>query len=403
MARLNEDRATRYHRSHRRASAAARAATGVMLALLAVGLPGTHIAGAAAQVAAASSLGWVLATALFVVAAGALVLLARLPFDLFRDWSLERRYGLERGGLGHWLAGHLRESAIAGLAAIGAALALRGAAALTGKAWWLAAALAVWVGHLTWSLAAPVALSWFGGLRPLRRAALAARLRELGRRAGAAIDVHEWRGGEDSKRAHAALAGLGRTRRIILSDTLLDTLTEPEVEVVVAHEMAHHVHHDAWRMAGWQLASLLISLGLSAAALPALGGAPVPDAVESLPLVALVAGATTLLLSPVGLALSRRLELQADAYAVRVTGNPDAFITSMRRLTAHNLIDEHPTGLARLFSSHPTIRERVLAAVNAGRDAHGRAVAGRAESPAPLPDARTGRSPVDGRRQREYQ
>jgi len=68
-------------------------------------------------------------------------------------------------------------------------------------------------------------------------------------------------------------------------------------------------------------------------------------------------------LEPLGLALSRRRELRADAYAVRVTGGADAFVTSMRRLAQTNLVDDRPPRLAQLLSSHPPVRERVLAAL----------------------------------------
>jgi STE24 endopeptidase len=224
---------------------------------------------------------------------------------------------------------------------------------------------------------APLLLTVFGGLRPLRRAALASRLDRLVSRAGVTIAVREWRGGDDTTRAHAALAGLGRTRQIILSDTLVETLGDDEIEVVVAHEIAHHVHGDVWRAAGWRLVALPLTLGTAAVALswlgapmgawpiaPAIAGDPgAPAAAAWLAVTAAVALTAHRMLEPIGLALSRRRELAADAFAVRLTGGADAFVASMRRLSQTNLIDDRPPRLARLLSSHPPVRERVLAAI----------------------------------------
>ena len=98
-----------------------------------------------------------------------------------------------------------------------------------------------------------------------------ARLDALVRRAGADLAVREWRGGDETSQAHAALAGLGRTRQILLSDTLVDTLRDDEIEVVVAHEIGHHVHGDVWRAAAWRLVALPLTIGTAALILTRLG------------------------------------------------------------------------------------------------------------------------------------
>jgi STE24 endopeptidase len=233
--------------------------------------------------------------------------------------------------------------------------------------------------HVAWTVAAPLLLSAFGGLRPLRRPSLAARLDALIGRAGVDLAVREWRGGDETSQAHAALAGLGRTRQILLSDTLVDTLRDDEIEVVVAHEIGHHVHGDVWRAAAWRLAALPLTVGLSALILARLGApwgawplaaargpAALAAALPWLPILAAAALAVHRALEPIGLALSRGRELRADAYAVRLTGGADAFVTSMRRLSQTNLVDEQPPRLAQLLSSHPPVRERVLAAIRLG-------------------------------------
>ena len=375
----NETRAARYHRARVRAGGAAFAVS--VLVLLAFGPWGAGPRLAAAIHAATA--GWLpgdtTATALFAAIVLALTHAARYPFDRHREWTLEHRYGLVRTAPAAWRRAHVRGS-VAGIAlGVAAALVVRGAWAWTGAGWWLVTAAVCFGAHVAWMVTAPLLLTVFGGLRPLRRPALAARLERLVARAGTAIAVREWRGGEDTTRAHAALAGLGRTRQIILSDTLVETLGDDEIEVVVAHELAHHVHGDVWRAAGWRLIALPLTLGAAAVVLawlgapvgawplaPAVAGASAEAAwVSWLAVTAAVALTVHRLLEPIGLALSRRRELAADAFAVRLTGGADAFVASMRRLSQTNLVDDRPPRLARVLSSHPPVRDRVLAAIRA--------------------------------------
>ena len=360
---MNERRAARYHRSRVRAGAGALAASVAVLAACGPWLAGPPLARAAAALGGGDATAWT-ATAAFAAAVLALVQLARYPFERHREWTLEDRYGLARAASGRWTRDYVRGSALTlGLGAA-AAVFVRSTWAWAGGAWWVAAATGLLLAHLAWIVGAPLLLVVFGGLRPLRRPGLAARLDALAGRAGVRIAVREWRGGDDTTRAHAALAGLGRTRQIILSDTLVETLGDDEIEVVVAHELAHHVHGDVWRAAAWRAVSVPLTLGAAAFGLDRLG-APV-GAAASIPWLSLTAAMALVahrLLEPIGLALSRRRELAADAYAVRLTGGADAFVTSMRRLSRTNLIDDEPPRLARVLASHPPVRDRVIAAL----------------------------------------
>src|SRR5205085_3575841 len=97
-------------------------------------------------------------------------------------------------------------------------------------------------------LAPVVLMPIFYKFKPLERPALAERLMALATRARTDIvGVFEWVLSDHTKKANAALAGMGKTRRILLSDTLLADYSEDEIEVILAHELAHHVHRDIWR------------------------------------------------------------------------------------------------------------------------------------------------------------
>jgi len=374
----NETRATRYHRARLQAGAGAfLVSLLVFVALGPIGL-GPALARALAAILGTSTPALWAATAAFAAVVLAAAHAASYPFDRHREWTLEGRYGLARLSAGRWLRSHLR--GIAARITVGTAVALVVAATWRwcGSAWWMATAAACYLAHLAWTVAAPLLLGAFGGLRPLRRPSLAARLEALIRRSGVDLAVREWRGGDETVQAHAALAGLGRTRQILLSDTLVDTLRDDEIEVVVAHEIGHHVHGDVWRAAAWRLVALPLTIAAAALVLarlgapagawpfaPALSGpwASLPDALPWLPVVAAAGLAAHRVLEPIGLALSRGRELRADAYAVRLTGGADAFVTSMRRLSQTNLVDDQPPRLARVLSSHPPVRDRVMAAL----------------------------------------
>lgn len=374
----NETRATRYHRARLQAGAGAFLVSLLVLVACGPRLAGPLLADGAVALIGGEALGGWAATAAFAALVLALVQVASYPFDRHREWTLEGRYGLARLPAGRWMRGHLR----GGLArvALGVTVAILVAATWRwcGSAWWIVTAAVCYTAHLAWTVAAPLLLAAFGGLRPLRRPSLAARLGALVRRSGVDLDVREWRGGDETSQAHAALAGLGRTRQILLSDTLVDTLRDDEIEVVVAHEIGHHVHGDVWRAAAWRLVALPATLGAATLLLDRLGapwGAwPLAAATaggslsttQALPWLPILAAATLVghrILEPIGLALSRARELRADAYAVRLTGGADAFVTSMRRLSQTNLIDDRPPRLAQWLSSHPPVRERVLSAL----------------------------------------
>ena len=311
--------------------------------------------------------GW-LATVLFAGLVLGVTQVARYPLERHRDWTLEGRYGLARVPSAQWTRAHVRGAAATVALGAAATLFVRSTWDWAGESWWLASAAGLLIAHVGWTVAAPMLLVVFGGLRPLRRPELAARVDALARRAGTRVAIREWRGGDDTTRAHAALAGLGRTRQIILSDTLVDTLRDDEIEVVVAHELAHHVHGDVWRAAAWRAVSLPLVFGAAAVALDRLGariGSPVGTAAALpwLPVLGALGLTAHRALEPVGLALARRRELAADAYAIRLTGGADAFVSSMRRLSRTNLVDDRPPRLARLFATHPPVRDRVVSAL----------------------------------------
>jgi STE24 endopeptidase len=175
--------------------------------------------------------------------------------------------------------------------------------------------------------------------------------------------VYEWGLGEKTRRANAALVGAGATRRILLSDTLLAGYTDDEIEVVLAHEMGHHLHRDVLKGLAAESVALLACFFAAAVALRAswkpLGLTSASD-VAGLPVILLTGGAVSLLTTPLLNALSRHNERRADRFALDLTARPDAFIGAMRRMAAQNLAEEHPSRAAFwFFHTHPRVDERI--------------------------------------------
>lgn len=224
-------------------------------------------------------------------------------------------------------------------------------------------------------LAPYVLVPLFFTMRPVADQRIVDRLRALLARAGA--NVREVCSLDFSRRtaeANAAVIGLGRSRRVVLADTLLAEFPPDEVEAVVAHELGHHVRRDVLRLLAGELALLWLGLLLAALVAPAtlpLLSLPSLDYVPGYPQLYAVAGMAGLLASPLARWWSRRIERAADVYALALTDRPAAFAAALRRLARQNLVELTPPRWAELLlASHPPMARRIALA----EAARGRAV-----------------------------
>jgi STE24 endopeptidase len=309
-----------------------------------------------------------LVIAVYVLLLCALWEAVTLPLGYYSGVVLERRYGLTEQSTQNWLWDQLKGILVLAVLAIIAAEYMYFTIHRWPGNWWLGASLGFGFAVLLLARLAPVVLlPLFFHFRPLDRPPLQERLRSLATRAGLpALGVYEWGLGEKTRRANAALVGVGGTRRILLSDTLIADYSDDEIEVILAHELAHHAHHDVLRAVAAQTALLLVGLAVAAWATRVAAAAgrwmPAVDAadVATLPLILLTAGAVCVIAAPIMNGLSRRHERRADAYALRLTSRPTAFISAMRRLGAQNLAEPQPSRPVQwLFHSHPPIEERI--------------------------------------------
>src|SRR6202161_3343102 len=235
--------------------------------------------------------------------------------------------------------------------------------------WWLITwALFMGLFILLAQLAPVVLFPIFYKFEPLDNEDLRRRLIQLGERAGTRVrGVYRWKLSEKSKKANAALTGLGSTRRIILADTLLDNYTPEEIEAVLAHELGHHVHRHI-------LKSIFVQAGITFVGFW-LANSVLTFAVErrnmfetmsdfaNLPLLILVSTVLSFLLMPALNAYSRFNERQADRYCFQSVASVEPFISSMNKLAEQNLAEKTPSRWVEwLLHSHPAIGKRTAAA-----------------------------------------
>src|SRR5579884_2991199 len=287
----------------------------------------------------------------------------------FYSFRLEHRYQLSNQSLRAWIVDELKGLLVMAVLAVLLVELLYFIIRESPQHWWVLA----WLGFLAVAVLlaqlAPVVLfPIFYKFEPLHDEELRQRLVRLGERAGTRVrGVYKWHLSEKSKKANAALTGLGNTRRIILADTLLENYSADEIEAVLAHELGHHVHKHILKSIGVQAAVTFI--GFWAAnwtlhyAINRLYMFETISDFANLPLLVLTFTVFSFLLMPALNALSRFHERQADRYAFQNIAAVSPFISSMNKLADQNLAERVPSRWVEWwFYSHPAISHRIAAA-----------------------------------------
>ncbi len=313
---------------------------------------------------------WV-SPALYLIALGGGYTLLSLPLDYYSSFLLPHKYGLSTQSIGGWVSDNVKSLALAAIFGLGGIELLYWVMRVFPEWWWLVMAGLAWFFMVALAQLAPVLLMpIFYKFRPLDDAELVQRLTMLAEQAGTKVrGVYVMDMSSRTTAANAMLTGLGRTRRIILGDTLLKGYTHDEIETVLAHELAHHVHNDLLK--GLAAEAVVITAGMWVASRVMIWGAGVFGLrwigdVAGLPLFGLAMVLSGLISMPVANFLSRQMERAADLYALRTTGKSQAFRSVMLKLAGQNLSEADPPAWVRvLFHSHPPVSERIRVAERA--------------------------------------
>jgi len=235
--------------------------------------------------------------------------------------------------------------------------------------WWIVAWVAFMALLVLFAQIAPIVfLPLFYKFEPLENDNLKDRLIRLSEHAGTRVrGVYEWKLSEKSKKANAALTGLGATRRIILADTLLQNYSDDEIEAVLAHELGHHVHKHILKSIAVQAGITLLGFWAANTVLHyAMERSHLFETMSdfaNLPLLVLVSTVLSFLLMPILNSYSRFNERQADRYCFQSITTVAPFISSMNKLAEQNLAERAPGKWVEwFFHSHPAIAKRVAAA-----------------------------------------
>ena len=292
--------------------------------------------------------------------------LVRLPLAAWRIFVLEQRFGFNRATPALFAADFAKRLLLAGVLAAPVVLGALWLMQHGGRAWWLFA----WVGWaafsfaLTWALPRFVA-PLFNRFTPLAEGELKSHVEDVLRRCGFATDgVFVMDGSRRSAHGNAYFTGLGRHKRIVLLDTLLDRLRVGEIEAVLAHELGHfRLHHIRHR--------LLVSLAVAFAALAAFAwaaqrpeiyaalGVPTPTPQAALLLAAIASQPFTFFVTPLMAAWSRRHEFEADAYAA-LHADGAALGQALVKLYGGNAATLTPDALhSAFYDSHPPPAARI--------------------------------------------
>ncbi len=306
--------------------------------------------------------------AVYAVLFGAVFYALTFYITFYRSFTLEHAFGLSTQSLADWLKDEAKRVLLSLFFFLIFAESLYAIIEYAPALWWLYLGVAWIAFSIIMTRVTPVLIMpLFYRFEKISDEDLRRRLLNLAGRCGVKIlDVFRMKLSSKTKKANAALAGLGRTRRILLGDTLIDNYSKGEVEVVLAHELAHHKlrHISKMTMLGAVgILSVLYLSGLFLARLRAPGWHGQLGEPSSLPAILFAITLFSALAAPAENAFSRRLEKAADRYAIGLTSRPDAFISCMERLAEQNMSDPNPGRFVELaLYNHPPISKRIQAA-----------------------------------------
>jgi STE24 endopeptidase len=311
---------------------------------------------------------------LFTVITGAIASVIFFPLNFYASYILEHKYKLSNQTLLKYFFESLKSTLVSGVIGIPILLLFYFILNEFGDYWWLVFAIAMFFISVILSQIFPILIfPIFYKVKPIEDEELKERIRKLAAEAGLKVqNVYSFDMSKNTKKANAAFTGLGKTKRIILGDTLLSSYSKNEIETVIAHELGHYkkkhiIKNIIFGTANSFLMFFVISV-LYKASLSWFGFASITE-IAALPLLTLWAMLIGLIQTPIGNMLSRKFEYEADQYAIEVTNKPLSFIQTLNKLTEQNLGDKEPHPFVEwFFYSHPSIKKRIAAIENFAKE-----------------------------------
>lgn len=304
---------------------------------------------------------------LFVLIIGTAGSIIFFPFSFYSGFILEHKYNLSNQNLFKYFLEKVKGLLVSGVIGIPILLLFFWVLREYGTNWWLPFAVMMFFISVVLSQLFPVLiLPLFYKIKPIENESLKSRINNLAQNAGLKVEnVYSFDMSKNTKKANAAFTGFGKTKRIILGDTLLDGYTEDEIETVIAHEVGHYKRKHITKNIIIGTLSSFVTLFLIAKLYElSVGwfGFESITQIAALPLLTIWSVIIGLITTPLGNILSRKFEYEADRYAIDVTRKPGSFINTLEKLTEQNLGDKEPHPFVEwFFYSHPSINNRISA------------------------------------------
>jgi STE24 endopeptidase len=341
---------------------------GVVSFLLTIGLLAGGYTISMEQFAYSISSNVYLSLIIFSVIFGLISGIVSFPFSLYSGFILEHQYNLSNQTFVQWMWESIKGILVSIPIITPLALLVYFFLLTFNLNWWLPVAITLFIVSIGLSRIAPIMiLPLFYKLTPLEDSSLKEKILSLTKSTTMIVDgIYSFNLSKTTKKANAAFTGIGKSKRILLGDTLINNFSEEEIETVFAHELGHYSHGHIWK--GIVVGTVSIFLGLYctslaySASLSWFGFTSISQ-IAALPLLTVWLSIYSLFTAPLGNILSRKHEFEADQYAVEKTKNKPAFVSTMNKLAEMNLADRTPHPLVEfLFYSHPSIEKRISAA-----------------------------------------
>ncbi len=316
----------------------------------------------------------------FLFATGVALSLLALPFAWYAQFKLEQRFGFNTATMKTWISDRVKAFLLAALFGYPLLAVVLKLIDWAGTAWWIWAGAVVVLFQLVMALIAPaIILPLFNKFTPLPDGPLRKRLVALAQRVDFPVrNIEVMDGSKRSRHSNAFFIGFGRFRKVVLFDTLIAQLTEPEVESVLAHEIGHYKRRHVQKSLALSVVGVFAGFGAiawlarqqwfyDAFGFAYQGTFSAATVVPAMLLFGLLAGTITFWVGPLLNMLSRRFEYEADAFARAAMGEAGSIVQALRKLSEKNLSNLTPHPLySSFFYSHPTLLERERALERSG-------------------------------------
>ncbi|GAB4295827.1 MAG: M48 family metallopeptidase [Ignavibacteriaceae bacterium] len=308
----------------------------------------------------------------FTAAVGVAFSIIFAPFGFYTGYYLEHKYKLSNQSFNKWLLEKLKGFAVSSVIGLPVLIIFYFLLNEFGNLWWLPFAVVLFLVSVILARLVPVLiLPIFYRITPVSDEDLKFRIKSISEEAGLKVEnVYQFDMSKKTKKANALFTGLGKTKRIILGDTLLDNFTPEQIETVIAHEAGHYKHKHILKNIIIGTVSSFVTLFvislLYKISLQWFGFSSITE-IAALPLLILWIMLVTLIQTPLSNILSRKFEYEADHYAVAVTGKADTFVSALEKLNEQNLGDADPHPFIEwFFYSHPSIKNRIKSIMKSG-------------------------------------